>query len=719
MRGTSGRGRAAVSLIVTVAVAACGGDGADVTWRPPSRTVAQVTELEAIAGRVEILRTEYGVPHLRAEDLEALAFGMAFVQLEDYGQTAVNSLMSVRGETAWLLSERERTRSDAWDLLALRRAVETYPLLSVDTRSMLEGFADGVNYYVHLHPEEFPDGLRPDFTGVDVSAMTVGMPNIGIGARIEAQLDEGAPPDDIGSNTWALAPSRTRSGNAILLRNPHLRWDAGYYEAQLTVPGVLNWYGDIRIGGAFAIIGGFNDRLGWSTTNNAPDREEVYRLRRDASDPERYVFDGVAHAPWTETLEVRWRSEGGSTGTTRESFRFTHVGPIVFETDDEYYVVRSANAGEFRRSEQYLRMMQAETLEDWKEAMRMHAIDASNYTYADADGNIFYVWNAKQPLLPQSAPDGTIGVPASTSADIWTRLLEWDQLPQLENPVGGYLQNANDPPFLTNLRQRLDPARYPGNLPDPDLRLRSQHSLELIGGDDLLTLEEVVERKHSARMLLADRVKGDLLAALAGNGSAPPELREPHAILSAWDNSVSIESRGSVLFAEWWRFYQRALPDDVEPFREPWTLARPMETPRGLADARVAVAAMRTAMDTVSARWGSLDVPWGEVYRARLNGRDLPVSGCSGALGCFRVISFADDEDGRRRAVGGDGWVLAVEFSSPPRALSVLAYGPSNREGDPRFGDQLPLFVEGRVKQVRFTPEDVEAGVVRRYRPGG
>lgn len=701
-----------------MAVTACGGSQPEVTFDPPQRRLPTASETEAIAARVEILRTEYGVPHIRASDLESLAFAMAFVQLEDYGQTALNSLISARGESAWILADPERTRSDAWDLLALRRAIETYPLLSAETRAMLEGFAMGVNHYVRLHPEEFSDELRPDFTGMDVSALTVGMPNLGLGARIEARLAEGPAPDDVGSNTWALAPGRTGDGHAILLRNPHLSWDAGYYEAQLTVPGVLNWYGDIRIGGAFAIIGGFNDRLGWSTTNNAPDREEVYRLQRDPDDRTRYRFDGAAHAPRTEVVEVRWRDEAGGTGVARESFRFTHLGPIVAESEEEFFVVRSANDGEFRRSEQYLRMMQASTLEEWKDAMRMHAIDASNYTYADADGNIFYVWNAKQPVLPHPVSRGLLGVPAASSADVWTRLLPWDSLPQLQNPVGGYLQNANDPPFLTNLQQRLDPARYPENLPEPDLRLRSQHSLELIGGSDRLSLEDVVRRKHSPRMLLADRVKPDLIAAASGAGS-DEALRAAASLLAAWDNTVAVESRGSVLFAEWWRFYSRDLPAGAEAFREPWSAAQPMETPVGLAHPSIAVAALRTAVDTVTHRWGAIDVPWGDVYRARLNGRDLPLAGCSGSLGCFRVVSFDDDEDGRRTAVGGDGWILAVEFSSPPRAVSVLAYGQSNREGSPLFGDQLPLFAEGRVKPVRFTDEDVEAGVVRRYRPGG
>ena len=86
------------------------------------------------------------------------------------------------------------------------------------------------------------------------------------------------PPRDPeeGSNAWAFAPSRTKSGRAILLRNPHLSWTAGYYEAHVTVPGVLDFYGDFRIGGPFGVIGGFNRHLGWATTNNAPDLDEIY-----------------------------------------------------------------------------------------------------------------------------------------------------------------------------------------------------------------------------------------------------------------------------------------------------------------------------------------------------------------------------------------------------------------------------------------------------------
>ena len=73
-----------------------------------------------------------------------------------------------------------------------------------------------------------------------------------------------------------------------------------------------------------------------------------------------------------------------------------------------------------------------------------------------------------------------------------------------------------------------------------------------------------------------------------------------------------------------------------------------------------------------------MDVAWGEIHRVRRGSVDVPVGGCSGALGCFRVLDFArDPTDGKLVANSADGWVLAVEFDDIPRAYSVLAYGES------------------------------------------
>ena len=96
----------------------------------------------------------------------------------------------------------------------------------------------------------------------------------------------------------------------------------------------------------------------------------------------------------------------------------------------------------------------------------------------------------------------------------------------------------------------------------------------------------------------------------------------------------------------------------------------------------------------------------------------MPVGGCGGALGCFRVLNFDDAPDGKRIVNGGDGWVIAVEFADTPRAYSVLAYGQSPNPSSPWHDDQAAMFAANRMKPVRFTEEDIAADLVTRYRPG-
>ena len=193
------------------------------------------------------------------------------------------------------------------------------------------------------------------------------------------------------------------------------------------------------------------------------------------------------------------------------------------------------------------------------------------------------------------------------------------------------------------------------------------------------------------------------------------EYRTRRLVLEAWDRSVAATSRGGVLFEMWWRLYQRAVKS---PFATPWSPAEPMTTPHGLADPDQAIVALLQAADSVQRRFGRLDVAWGDVHRIRIGNRDLPVGGCRGDLGCFRVLWFGDDPDGRRRVRGGDGWVLAVEFDSLPRAYSVLSYGQSDHPDSPFFGDQAERFAAGDFKAVRFSRPDVERGAIRRYRAG-
>ena len=694
------------------------------------RAAAQTSELWR---QVEVIRTANGVPHIRAENLRAAGYALAWLQSEDYGpQTSMDVL---RASGHWALVEGSaRVESDFAAMRQRTKMSGKYRLLSRDVRDVYEGFAAGLNRYIELYPEEFPPQMPRDLTGFDVAATETIRPSA---RKIQSFLNrlnpsenpdqrpvetsEGEGPDD-GSNAWAFAPSRTKSGKAILLRNPHLQWTAGYYEAHMTVRGVVDFYGDFRIGGPFAVIGGFNRYLGWSTTNNAQDLDEFYSLDVDPKAADRYLFDGRSVPLTRELLTVTFRNGDGISTETRE-FWSTPLGPVVYRGGGKIYVYKYAGDGENRTGEQFLRMMRSKTLNEWKQAMKLRARPTSNFTYADRAGNIFFIWNAALPLLPKAPGDDLTAVPARGKADVWTKIVPFDDLPQFLNPPGGYLHNENSSPHYTNVRGGVNTRNAYPNFEEPRLSLRSQLAIQLIDNDEKYSLEDVIRLKHSYRALLADRVKSDLIAAVKATNPLG-DVAAAVDLLGRWDNTTAAESKGSTLFEIWWTHYsgirppERNLLPENKRFAKVWSVADPFNTPSGLADKTRAVESFIWAVAETKRRYGSFDVSWGEVHRVRRGKVDVPVGGCGNDLGCFRILSFAREADGKLAANSGDGWVLAVEFGDTPRAYSVLAYGESRLPASPYHADQAEMFAKGEMKKVAFTEEDVNAQARVRFRPG-
>jgi acyl-homoserine-lactone acylase len=698
---------------------------------------AQVPTRDYVS-HVEVRRTTHGVPHIKADNLGAAEYALAYVQSEDYGARVPLDLLRARGEMGrWF--GRDSMEHDFPARLAYNRAVETYPFIDRDTRDVYEGFAAGANRYVELHPEEFPAGFAPHFTGYDVLAHDVNIASAAQAARFLARNDpayrgrgrgavpppspaEGnAPPGtwmdvpDEGSNAWAFAPSRTKSKHAILLRNPHLAWNAGYYEAHVTVPGVLDYYGDFRIGGPFGVIGGFNRDLGWSTTNNDPLLAQIYALDSDRAHADNYMLDGVSHPVLQQNVRVEFRDGAEMKSETRQVPR-TPFGPVVYRDSTRIYVLRASMDGDFRAGEQFLRMMRAKSLAEWKDAMRMQARLNSSFTYADRAGNILYVWNGAVPSLPNRPSSDTAAVLARSVADIWTHYVPFDSLPQVLNPKGGYVHNENDPPYFTNMHQPLDPAAFPAYFPEARLGLRSQMAITLIDTPKKLSLTDVLALKHSYRMLLADRVRDDLVSAVRATRPSG-EVAKAIDMIARWDKTVAPTSRGGVLFEMWWRRYIAGTRADTM-YAQPWNAIAPMATPRGIRFAPRAADAFAWAVGETTKRYGSADVAWGDVHRVRIGDVDVPVGGCNGDIGCFRVLWYKDDPDGKREATGGDGWILAVEFGDQPKAYSILAYGESPRPESPFHSDQAAMFARGEMKPVAWSDADIDRQAVRRYRPG-
>ncbi len=280
------------------------------------------------------------------------------------------------------------------------------------------------------------------------------------------------------------------------------------------------------------------------------------------------------------------------------------------------------------------------------------------------------------------------------------------------DPPTGWVHNANEPPWTATLPMALDPDTFPDWIaPPPGMPFRPQSSATMLADADDLTLERMIELKHSTTMQLAARIVDDVVAAArtAGNADASAAAE----VLASWDFTADADSRGGVLFVEVCERYQHATGGRA--FAEPWSPGHPITTPDGLADPGAAVEALAAAAAAVSGAHGRPDVAWGEVYRLRAPGIDLPANGASDPFGVFRATWYDEAADGQRTASGGDSFVAAIEFGPSVRAQALLTYGNATQPAL-ASGEQLALYARKQLRPVWRTEAELEANVVKRER---
>ena len=208
--------------------------------------------------------------------------------------------------------------------------------------------------------------------------------------RVASRLSEsGAAPSE--SNGWAIAPSKSASGNVMLLSNSHLQWGDRhtYFEVQLTAPGVTS-YGAVWVG--FPVLRQcFTEDLGWTQTTNPPNLATLYRLSLTDGG---YELDGSTQPFAVERQVLKVLREDGTVGAEPLTIRRSAHGPIVAEEHGEAVALRVAGTARPRMLEQFWRMGLARNLEQFHDAMAMQQLPLFNTMYGDRDGHIMYLYNA-------------------------------------------------------------------------------------------------------------------------------------------------------------------------------------------------------------------------------------------------------------------------------------------------------------------------------------
>ena len=665
--------------------------------------------------RAETLWDTWGVPHIYADDDASLFYAFGWAQMESHADLLLRLYGQARGRAAEYWGARYIGSDQTVRMMGFAdHAQQWYDAQTPEFRQYLDAFASGINDYARQHPDQIASDLKVVLPvhATDVLAHLQRVLFVFLASTNSCNnvINTGT---FLGSNAWAIAPSHSADGKAMLLANPHLPWSDLYtlYEAHLNAPDI-DVYGTTLVG-LPVLMYAFNNYLSWTHTVNTIDGCTLYQLTLSGNG---YLFDRQKRAFETQNQLLGVRQANGTIKEQPFVIRRSIQGPVI-ESNGQTLALRIVGVDQFPvygALQEWWDMARAKNLDEFQAALQRLQIPVFNVIYADRDGHILSLFNGQVPVHKQGDWDFWYNiVPGNTSDTLWTSILPYRDLPKVIDAASGWVQNSNCPPWLTTVPQELNPASYPPYMAPSFMSLREERSIEMLRGDFYISYEKMIQDTFSTHVEMADRVLPDLISAvrLYGDGLA----NNAADVLQAWDRTTDANSQGAVLFYQWEQEILQANSPQSDLFATLWQEPNPLDTPTGLASPISAVQKLDQAATYVLSRWGSLDVPWGNVYRLRQGKIDLPANGGPGdPLGIFNALYFNATKDQHFAASDGDTYIAAVEFTNPVRAMVLTTYGNSSQPDSIHNGDQLTLYAHKQLRPAWLTRTEITAHLASR-----
>lgn len=692
------------SSLTALVVALVLGGGA---WAP--------VRAEVPAKGTEILWDRYGVPHIFAPDHASLFYAYGYAQMEAHSELLVRLYAQARGRGAEFYGEQyladdKWVRTNGLPTIAKQWASGQ----SAEFAPLIQAFAAGLNAWATEHQADLSPAAKAvlPLTVEDVYAhglRTIHFDWVVSPRRLEQRLTR-YDNDVHGSNEWAIAPSRSATGKALLMSNSHLQWGDihTYFEVQLTAPGVTS-YGAVWVG--FPVLRQcFTEYVGWTQTTNNPSQSDLYRLvLKDGG----YVLDGQVKPFDTATETIKVRTANGSLRDEPLTVRRSVHGPVIAERRGPI-AMRVAALDRPRMFEQFWRMGLAKNFAEWEAAMRMQQLPLFHTAYADRDGRIAYIYNATLPVHATGDYRFWQGVvPGDRSDLISTAIHPYDALPKAIDPPTGWIQNSNDMPWTSVYPMVLDSTKFPAGFAAPQgITQRAQRGIRILStAPAKMTFEDIKKGKLDTRVETADQFVDEIVSTARATGSG--QAKKAAEVLGGWDRRAEADSTGMLLFYKFMTAAGTAF-DGIGGFRIPTDDRRPLDTPRGFKDPARAMALLDQVAGEVEKEYGRLDVKWGDVMRFRRGNADLPGNGAPSSLGAIRTINVGPFVNGKTQAVSGDTFYAVIEFSTPQRGEALLGYGNWSKPGSKHVEDQLPLLSRKEMRPIWRDRKTIEANLESR-----
>ncbi|KER11009.1 MAG: penicillin amidase [[Candidatus Thermochlorobacteriaceae] bacterium GBChlB] len=721
-------------------------------WAQPF-SQKEIARFERRAARVSIIRDNWGIAHVYGKTDADAVFGLMYAQCEDDFKRVELNYIEKLGRKAEVFGEKD-LYNDLYIRLLIDSAdaVADYKKSPQWLKQLLDAWADGMNFYLHKHPAVRPlllSRVQPWYpllwTDGSIGAINTGdvteqdVKNFYSTGDLlgTASPDEPRHRDDLavasaeknhfdGSNGFAIAPSKTESGNAMLYINPHTTF---YFRPEVHISSSegLNAYGAVTWG-QFFIYQGFNEHCGWMHTSNNVDVSDMYAVEvKKQGTGHVYKFDNQWLPVKEKKIVLRYRDGDVLTAKSLTAF-FTHHGPIMAKRANQLISVKSNNR-DMKGLIQSWRRTKAKGFDDFKKIMDLCANASNNTVFADSRGNIAY-WHGNFIPKRDARLNWSKVVDGTTSATEWRGLHRVEETIHLYNPSTGWIQNCNSTPFTASGEQSPKKQNYPTYMAPDGENFRGINAVRVLGKENKFTLDKLIAAGYDTYLAAFEVLIPALISAYEKtNDTTYAALKEPISVLKQWDYRVAESSVATALAIEWAQLLSSSIRkvyvDDGEADQV-------LATKRfaDSASAKTLLTPLLSVVNTLTQKFGKWDVAWGDINRFQRISNDVPqrysdaqesapiafASALWGMLPAYNSNYFPGTK--KRYGTSGNSFVCAVEFGKRLKAKSLLAGGVSGDVKSPHFKDQLLMYTKGQFKDVLFYKEDVVKRAEKIYQPG-
>ena len=658
---------------------------------------------------IDIVRDEYGIPHIYAQTDAEVAYGLAWANAEDDFTTIQEAYLAGNAMLSNYIGLKGAAADFITQFIGSKNLIEEkIGTISEDYMAVVEGYSQGLNAYASNNPDKvlykklFP--ITPKKM-LMYSQLQLFISNEG--AYWAGRILNNDTQDDFldqnltGSNVIAMNSSKTVSGETFLAINTHqpLEGPTSWYEVHLNSQEGTNIIGTMYPGTPNVVIG-VNEYLGWSHTVNYPDKTDVFKLRM--KNKRKYIVDEEEYELEKLKAKITIKVLGIPIKINRKYYKSIY-GPTL-KNKSGYYSIRTPTLFNVKALEQWWRMGKSKNFTEFYNNLKMKELPGFNIGYADKYDTIFYMSNGIIPKRAQGYNWKGI-VPGDTKKTLWTEYHNIEDLPQVIQPESGFIYNANHSPFKStsadenpneeNYNENMGYETYDNN--------RSTRLIELIESYDKVSYDDFKDIKYDNSFPSKFNYNFmDISIIETLKLQAENDLFELLDIIQKWDRKTDIDSQGAGLYGVLYYQLVRNYRDEIQKNNK-------------IVSKEILLSALADTKAYIINNFGSTEITLGDFQKLVRGDKELPIWGLPDVI---TAMSSRPYKDGKHKVTQGESYIGLVRFNeNGPILESIISFGNSDNPESDHYTDQMEKYSKFQTKKMTFDKNIIYSEAKEIYNP--